>query len=851
MKTNKLLLGALSAVLLMSWSCARLENFKIDSPSDLDEKISQYKEEQAAMDALPDGAVEVDIDTKLAKIGEEDLSSAWWKDFGQYYTIPVGKKLVLRFNNYSLGEGNWQNWCLCVTTPDERGGDNYSEYFLLRSDKWGWRDGNGALNIADLIDLDMDGVAPDSDAWWETFRQKMNGSLVQISIDHASEGKVYIVAESTAADGTVITEKLEYPVSDRYDINAFLVVDHSRIEMRKAYMMDSEYPIIPDANPKSIMVTGFPEVIEKGASLEAVLAASTLVAKVTFEDGTEKEVDPANVKFSVAEDFAQELGMDVIMYTYDRTRKDFDGAPVITGLTKVTIAGVIASLEANATAYLMHDAKYVTLSPENVTLKAIFTDETESMVASSAYEVIISDEQLVREAIVGTYSNAFTVKYGDREVSGTLTIANSMQEGQNPTRLGKEDFSSVWFIDGEGYQTITKNWSVAPGESMTVGMTLHSQATENFFAPSVVLRHGDSDVEYCVVRMDHFGWGDSYAAASASSNWNWGDNYAYYRQYLNESHIDITIANNGAGKACIRYNVVYANNETHFQYYDGIAVNADENIQFAIATQNAYLDFEEVAEDPNPLVSISASAKASVVGSARNVTLSPENIVVEATYKDNTTEKVASGFTVAYTDDKVVYPATAGTYQDAFTVTYKGKSVKGNLVISASTQGGQNPTRLGKEDFSSVWFIDGEGYQTITKNWSVAPGESMTVGMTLHSQATENFFAPSVVLRHGDSDVEYCVVRMDHFGWGDSYAAASASSNWNWGDNYAYYRQYLNESHIDITIANNGAGKASIRYFVVYSNNETHYQYYDGIPVNVNESVQFAVATQNAYLDFD
>jgi hypothetical protein len=55
--------------------------------------------------------------------------------------------------------------------------------------------------------------------------------------------------------------------------------------------------------------------------------------------------------------------------------------------------------------------------------------------------------------------------------------------------------------------------------------------------------------------------------------------------------VDITVANDGNGSASIRYHVVYANGEEHFQFYDGLAVDSAD-VTFAIVTEESYLIFD-------------------------------------------------------------------------------------------------------------------------------------------------------------------------------------------------------------------------------------------------------------------
>jgi len=94
------------------------------------------------------------------------------------------------------------------------------------------------------------------------------------------------------------------------------------------------------------------------------------------------------------------------------------------------------------------------------------------------------------------------------------------------------------------------------------------------------------------------------------------------------------------------------------------------------------------------------------------------------------------------------------------------------------------------------------------------------------------------------------VVRMDNYGWGgaigDACANITTASNWNW-DTFA---SSINGSTVAISVSNSGTGTASIRYYVIYESGETHFQYYDNIPVDSND-VQFALVTEESYLIFD
>ena len=113
---------------------------------------------------------------------------------------------------------------------------------------------------------------------------------------------------------------------------------------------------------------------------------------------------------------------------------------------------------------------------------------------------------------------------------------------------------------------------------------VYSDNLENYHSPCVILRNAQLS-EYCVVRMDHFGWGASYTdAVVKESNWIWET----FPSNINNSLVTITVTNNGDGTADVKYDVTYANGESHYQYYTGIAVDSAD-LQTAIVTEESYL----------------------------------------------------------------------------------------------------------------------------------------------------------------------------------------------------------------------------------------------------------------------
>jgi len=135
--------------------------------------------------------------------------------------------LHLGFTNHTSGGGNWNNWNLCVSTDDERAGGNYSEYFVIRSDAYGW---GGSYASGKW---DNEGYPANDDEWAE-FRQNMEGAKVDMTISRSGTD-IKVVAVETCTNGKVYIERFTAPCSDANEmLRAFLIVDGSYLVMDPA-----------------------------------------------------------------------------------------------------------------------------------------------------------------------------------------------------------------------------------------------------------------------------------------------------------------------------------------------------------------------------------------------------------------------------------------------------------------------------------------------------------------------------------------------------------------------------------------------------------------------------------------
>lgn len=572
MKTPKLMLSVLCSAVVaaaMSVSCSEISMMEIDAPDDLQSRIDEIAEANKK-----DTGDTTYVMIANAIVGAEDCSSGWWTEFSDYFPVPSNKLLHLEFVNHGSGANNWNNWNLCLA-KGQRDSDGYSEYFVLRSDAYGWGNGdyNGALIAMDYQDIDGDGDI------WNDFRANMEGAFVEMDIDHSISGYAFVTATMTSKDGSVVmTETYNHPVSSD-EFNAFIICDGSWFEMKNAYLIPSKVAAVADQQPVSIVAAGYPAALEIGD--EDFWGEA--VATVTFEDGSVAVAEKEDITFTVVPDLTT-TGMKTVVYSYSKTKQGNYGKSV-NNFYNIEVTNPVVALEAVANVNVIGNAKYATLSDGAFKVEATYSDGSKSLLAPSQFSVAFTDGKFVYEAAEGTVENVATITYTTAsgkaiEAAANLVIAksaNTPQAGQ----VGASDFSTGWWVP-EGF---SNEWHVAPYTSETVTMMVGSDNLGNWHSPCTALRAADL-TEYAVVREDHYGWGDGYATVVANSNWNWDT----FMSNINGSEITITVTNCGDNTANIRYHVIYANGEEHFQYYDNLGVNSSD-LNFCNIVEEAYLNY--------------------------------------------------------------------------------------------------------------------------------------------------------------------------------------------------------------------------------------------------------------------
>jgi len=565
MKTTKLIKCALYVSILAVFGlvgCEGLDLYSIGAPSDLQSRIDSI----AA--AKPSTGDTTYINITTAIVGAEDNSAAWWTAFSDYFAIPTNKLLHLEFVNHSSGAGNWNNWNLAIANEiADRAAAGYKEYFVLRSDAYGWGGTMAAEGYAydgKMISQNYPDTDGDGDIW-NDFRTTMQGANVTIEVDHSATGNVYVTATALGKNGTTIVETYQQPVSATADIVAFLVADGSHFEMKKAYLIPSKVTVVEDVNPVSIAITGAPAFVELGN--ENFWGDAT--ATVTFADGSSAQVDSTDISFTVIPDM-KTLGVKTVIVAYNKTKQ---GAycKAISTYYKLEVTNPVVKLEVTAvpaiTTYYYFSGDPIVFNTKGLVVTGTYSDGTKGVIPNATLQFgkipAVSGTQSVLISYVGATKTVTT--------TCPLTLVKGIAQ------VGLTDMTTAW------WSAFSDDYNVASGTSKTITLYCYSDNAANYHSPCTILRKADK-TENAVVRMDSFGWGNGYGTATLTSDWNW-DNFS---SSISGSKVVITVTNNGNNTADILYNVTYINGETHFQKYAGVTVDSSD-LNCALVTEGSYL----------------------------------------------------------------------------------------------------------------------------------------------------------------------------------------------------------------------------------------------------------------------
>lgn len=148
-------------------------------------------------------------------VGAEDCTTGWWSAFSECYTLTGDfNNFVITFTNNNSGDGsNWNNWLLVMTDGKDSHTSGGKEYFVLRSDAYGWGDDN---YVGDNISASFS---------WDTYVADMHGAECRIVLSR-SGNRVDMKCYQRKADGSMMPDyTFHYDSVSSESIGVFLTCE--------------------------------------------------------------------------------------------------------------------------------------------------------------------------------------------------------------------------------------------------------------------------------------------------------------------------------------------------------------------------------------------------------------------------------------------------------------------------------------------------------------------------------------------------------------------------------------------------------------------------------------------------
>ena len=146
----------------------------------------------------------------------KNTTSAWWTNFSADYKLQAGKKAQFKFYNYSNATNNWCNWALYGANKTH-GVAGYTEYFGIRCDNWNNTTNSNTGCVSNYV--------------WDTFKNDMNGSLVEMTVEYAANGVFKMTATITTTSKKVYNYSFSTTIASKpSQLNLFFVNEGSYID---------------------------------------------------------------------------------------------------------------------------------------------------------------------------------------------------------------------------------------------------------------------------------------------------------------------------------------------------------------------------------------------------------------------------------------------------------------------------------------------------------------------------------------------------------------------------------------------------------------------------------------------
>lgn len=550
-------------------------------------------------------------------LGSDANDAAFWSVHSDVWAAPAGKAMTMTFTNNNDGGANWNNFLVVLqsTAAGHSAADDpaYSEYAVLRADNFGW----GAGYAGAILESDWD---------WGTFMDDMNGANVTLTIVNHGDGFADVYAKIVTAEGDEHFQNYKN-IAVSGDLYFCLTLE-------KAYLTGITTPVESE-------ITAEQAAAHKEATAAANAAEEAYRAAVNdFAEQYENlptvdyvgTTDSATPFFGDHSDYWQvEQGesstVRFINHNSGEGANWFNFLIVLRNTVDGTdgAKGEYAVLRADNFGWNIQGNTFDNLETLGWGLSNNWNWRHFVQFLNGAHvtaTVAYNEDNTadVNIDVLGSNKRLYNQKYTGITVDGDLYYGLSVEnawleilgnEGDEPAELpwqptwpesadnvesidaliGSTDYTLGWF------DSLSGNWKVDSKEVVSRKFINYSSKAHNWSNFMVMLRNTENganggDGEYAVLRADNFGWGNGYNAAGASTDLTWAADEdtnanAASRSFLDGATVVVSVANYGDGTASVHADLT-KDNESHYQYYDGIPVDS-ENVYFALGADGAYL----------------------------------------------------------------------------------------------------------------------------------------------------------------------------------------------------------------------------------------------------------------------
>lgn len=555
--------------------CEGGELFDVNAPDWISDKVQEIEDSE--------NNNQEDIYT----FGSTDYSSAFWTEFSKYYVVPDGKIWTAEFELHidPNATNTYKNFALVMTNDVDREGEGYKEYGVMRYDH-----------------------QPSGNSEWGSY---INRSYVQSTLTFETDtdegieklgGKVTLTVDRTVEDffavtmtNGVVTKTYEQPYewenlnaeASNTNIRCFLVVEGSYIDFLSSKIGTTGGNVSADKNPKSMVLKNVPQYVDAGTSLEEAMAGVT--AEVTFEDDATKIVSASELSFTAIPDM-DTPGAKTLVAAYNKTFKGENCDTPIMAYANFEVVEKIVSIEVTTqptrTTYYYYTSS-ATASLNNRTLAFDPTGMVVKATDSSGKTRVLDNSRLTFSTVPAKVGLQIVTITAEAGITATVNVivkeSQVLEVTNNKTTVGTMDNSTPFWGD------FSDEFNVPVGETRFIKFTNFTSRVENYHNFVVVLRKSNL-IEYAVVRVDNYGWGDGYAACLTSGG---QADWVAWRDEMNGAKVTVYVTNCGNGTADVQAVMVGNAGTTSTQYYLGINTIDPNDLNFALTVENAHLIFGE------------------------------------------------------------------------------------------------------------------------------------------------------------------------------------------------------------------------------------------------------------------